>query len=230
MPISRGLPKALFRLRLTQVQAVQIYYIIDGRNAWWQTWVQRYRQDCMQLSLPESRDVCERKRVQGTVFRITQLPAIAFRTSLHGTALLITQINTNSPLSQLRHHRLEGAIEMIRQAETLRILDEKNNKSKVQYAIGMALEDVEMMMNVGSDIYLPTMARVNSVMTLFTYYSNKLEALSPETTFQSWQSEGTGSAYRLGWTASDKSFDLVSFFRVVDCFQKELEYYKSVTE
>jgi hypothetical protein len=224
MSITRGLPVAFkgdASSRIWQVLPVQLYYVIEGRNAWWQTWTQRYRQDCMQEYLTSAKKICERKRVQGTVFRITQLPALAFRSDV-GT-LFISQINTDAPFSALRMHRLEGSLQMIQQAEFMRMLDEKNNRVPSGRAQGLYFSHVEQILYAGSDNYLPSMSRENSVMVLYCCYFPQGESIGPNSKFQSWQSESFGKAYELSWSQSEKRFDLTQFYQILSEFQRQLQ-------
>lgn len=74
-----------------------IYYVYTGRNAWHSTWITRYSNGCMHNSLQSARAFCERRRVQGTVFNILELPCLVFRSN--NSALIVTEINTENPLS-----------------------------------------------------------------------------------------------------------------------------------
>lgn len=77
-------------------ESKRIYYLIRGRNAWHSTWVQHYFPGCMSTRLGDAEADAERKRGNGNVYYITELPALAFQCSKG--VFLVTQINTTSPL------------------------------------------------------------------------------------------------------------------------------------
>lgn len=74
-----------------------VYYVSTGRNAWHNTWIAQYTNGCMHSTLDSAKKYAEKKRTSGTVFYITQLPCIVFRS--HKQVLLVTEINNKDPLS-----------------------------------------------------------------------------------------------------------------------------------
>jgi hypothetical protein len=83
--------------RLTGVRAIKLFYLFTGRNAWWRTWVQKYRYDCMHPDVQSAQDAAERQRTQGSVFNIEELPALIF--IFARVSLIVTEINAPNPLS-----------------------------------------------------------------------------------------------------------------------------------
>ena len=79
-----------------------LYYVYEGRNAWHSTWVNKYSNGCMHESLNSAKNHCEKLRKQGSVFYISQLPCIVFR-SLQ-KALIVTEINSENPLSYYKQN------------------------------------------------------------------------------------------------------------------------------
>lgn len=77
--------------------ARKLYYVHDGRNAWWGAWVQRYLDGCMHSSWESAKRNAERLRVQGSVFYIAELPAIILEAET--LVLAVTQINCTDVLS-----------------------------------------------------------------------------------------------------------------------------------
>ncbi|MFI8483004.1 hypothetical protein ACIGCM_20805 [Pseudomonas sp. NPDC078700] len=73
-----------------------LYYVFSGRNAWHSTWITRYSEGCMHPTLELAKNYAEKRRTQGTVFHIHELPAILFRT--RNGCLIATQINSKNPL------------------------------------------------------------------------------------------------------------------------------------
>jgi hypothetical protein len=69
----------------------KVYYVRHGRNAWWSTWVQTYLDGCMHTTLVSAKEYAETKRVQGSVWYISELPALL----AEGDSLIlaVTQIN-----------------------------------------------------------------------------------------------------------------------------------------
>lgn len=81
------------------VSSIRLYYLHDGRNAWWSTWVQRYGQDCMFASMSMACEQAEHRRVQGSVFYILEVPALLFLGP--GFNMAIAEINTDCPLGKV---------------------------------------------------------------------------------------------------------------------------------
>lgn len=82
--------------KVESISTARLYYVYTGRNAWHSTWIRKYSKGCMHTSLKSAKDYVEKKRVQGTVFNIEELPAIAFKSSAGD--IIATQINTRTPL------------------------------------------------------------------------------------------------------------------------------------
>lgn len=73
----------------------KVYFVSTGRNAFYLTWSERYAHDAaFHTSLDAAKHHAEQKRVQGTVFSIDELPALAF--PVDSGALLVTEINTST--------------------------------------------------------------------------------------------------------------------------------------
>jgi hypothetical protein len=88
-PIQWNQDQSLLSAPLLTVTAVQAYVLIRGRNAWNSTWVQNYKgTGAVHLTLAEAKNAAEAQRVQGSVFYIRQVPALALNSS-EGTVLLV---------------------------------------------------------------------------------------------------------------------------------------------
>jgi len=74
------------------VRSVKLYYLHDGRNAWWSIWVQRYKDECVFTSMYTAKNTAERRRVQGSVFYILEMPGLLFEGP--GFDMCVTEINT----------------------------------------------------------------------------------------------------------------------------------------
>lgn len=83
--------------KVESISATLLYYVFSGRNAWHSTWITRYSVGCMHTSLELAKKFSEKRRTQGTVFNIKELPAVIFH-SKNG-CLAVTQINSHNPLA-----------------------------------------------------------------------------------------------------------------------------------
>lgn len=79
------------------ISSVSLFFLSTSRNAWNWTRANRYSRGCMHLSSEDAFVSAEKKRVQGTVFIVEEIPAIAV--SVNDGALLITMINHKKPFS-----------------------------------------------------------------------------------------------------------------------------------
>jgi hypothetical protein len=104
-------PLERLRYLVRSVGAVKLYYVTAGRNAWWGTWIKRYEPGCMHISFESARSFAEKRRVQGTVFYIVELPTIAIVGSKG--ALLISEINSQKFFSRFRNARLQKLADTI---------------------------------------------------------------------------------------------------------------------
>jgi hypothetical protein len=82
---------------LEAVQAVSLYYLHHGRNAWHSTWVSKYREGCMHSDEQSAKASAEEQRTQGSVFNISRIPAVLFVSS--SGSIAVTEINSLRPLA-----------------------------------------------------------------------------------------------------------------------------------
>lgn len=62
------------------VSLSRVAYMFYGRNAWHSTWIQRYyTRSSIGLTVGSVQGVCERNRVQGSVFNVEELPCLVLR-------------------------------------------------------------------------------------------------------------------------------------------------------
>jgi len=83
--------------KVEEITGVVIYYVYTGRNAWHSIWSTKYSAGCMHTNIETAKQYCEKRRNQGTVFNIKQLPALKIKSD-NGCAV-VTQINTDKPLA-----------------------------------------------------------------------------------------------------------------------------------
>lgn len=86
----------LARSKVKSVEAAYLYYLFHGRNAWHSTWITQYTEGCMHSHIDGAKASAERRRTQGTVFYISELPSLIFRSA--AGVIAVTQINSGSPL------------------------------------------------------------------------------------------------------------------------------------
>jgi hypothetical protein len=91
-------------VQVKEIKPIRLFYVTTGRNAWRETWINRYSEGCMHTSLESAQSYCERKRVQGTVFYISHMPTIAFISDKR--MLAVTEINTQNILGNLNFEKL----------------------------------------------------------------------------------------------------------------------------
>ena len=92
------------------LKEITAFYVHTGRNAWHSTWIARYSPGCMHTTLKSAKSYAETKRVQGTTFNISELPALMISSSIG--SVVVTQINSSNPLDgysrsavRATHHR-----------------------------------------------------------------------------------------------------------------------------
>ena len=79
----------------------KLFHHWQGRNAWWGTWSETYpRDDSFALALDQTKSHIEKSRTQGSQWTIAELPALVLAGK--DDALMICEINTDSPLSDFR--------------------------------------------------------------------------------------------------------------------------------
>ena len=89
---------------LNDVGATTLYYLHNGRNAWHSRWVRQYTEGCMHSDEQSAKASAERQRTQGSVFYISEIPALLCRCS--AGVIAVTEINTTQPLAGYSPHAL----------------------------------------------------------------------------------------------------------------------------
>lgn len=86
----------------------KLYYVYYGRNAWHSTWVTKYVEGSIHTGFDSARSFVEQRRVQGSVFYISEIPGIVYQSEKG--YLIITEINTEQVLKGFNHLTLEDNI------------------------------------------------------------------------------------------------------------------------
>jgi hypothetical protein len=92
-----GWIRFLHDLAVDEVNAIKLYGVFWVRIAWRSTWINQYREGCLHSTLESAIDFAETCRVQGSQFRIEELPALALCTSKG--VVCVTQFNVVDPFS-----------------------------------------------------------------------------------------------------------------------------------
>jgi hypothetical protein len=157
--------------------AVILHFVIYGRNAWNTTWVTKYFPGCMNPRFGDAKRTAEKKRVQGSVFYIRQIPALQFINKK--LSVIITEINTDSPLRdycnlpEVLDNRLIDIFEYFscsRPNSVIKLI--RHNEP-----FGKKSDKLSVSQNDGND----------------------LELLSPLTDLKRYKSYSHGKSYLLGW-------------------------------
>lgn len=168
------------RTFVESVRPVRLYYAYWGRNAWWSTWITRYNNGCIHTSSESARLFCEPKRVQGTVFYVNYLPALAFLSGKK--ALLVSEINTVDPLARL----------------------DRTSLAKIVQTLGvssMTLEQFLRIFRAESGLWPAAFRRENSVFCTFCENASTLEDLTDTNeTSATLTSSSVGPRYHLQWS------------------------------
>lgn len=181
----------LSRSEVETVRPVKIYYVFAGRNAWHSTWVQRYSNGCMHVSMQSAKNHAERLRTQGSVFNILELPAVAGISQ--AGAIIATQINTDRPLQTYSPNALST------EHPTAQLIEGALSNYLVHGApmLGLALT-----FERDSRFWRSLPPRENSVFTLASRESElEFEALGDGELAQ-YTSRSNGGQYYLGWSRS----------------------------
>lgn len=172
--------------------ARKLYYLHDGRNAWWTTWVQRYYNGCMHSSLWDAQRHAERMRVQGSVFYIVELPAVI----LEGDSLVcaITQINTTSVLAGYSCHAVTPDA-----PPGYRLRDDAREN---YLTVGSPLRGAYASFDPVSRFWRRQPPLVDAVIRVFG--SGRLEEFEGmgRGPMRRYKSQSVGRAYQLSWTRS----------------------------
>ncbi len=177
-------------LRVEVVRASKIFYCIYGRNAWHSTWVQKYTNDCMHLTLDSAKKLAEARRVQGSVFTIKELPALVIEVGSH--RIFVTQINSRCPLREYRHFDVDRF-----PGRTTR---------DCYLKVGEDLHTAVSSFVPWSKFWVVEQPPRNSIMLLYSSGEMRFEPLRT-TPLVAWRSESDGPSYLLRWQrmASDVS-------------------------
>jgi hypothetical protein len=166
----------------------KLYYLHDGRNAWYSVWVQRYLDGCMHATLKSAKDNAEALRVQGSVLYIHEMPALLLESK--DLVLAITQINCSDVLAGY------SAIAVSDQLSPGYVRVENSRNNYLQR--GSSLEGAYLSFEHDSRFWKVAPPFKNSVIRVFE--RTRIDTFEPLTTrLLGYQSHSSGRNWRLGW-------------------------------
>ena len=190
--------KLLFAIN--EVKLEKIYYVSDGRNAWHSTWIQRYGEGCMHTSLSSAKCYCEGQRVQGSMFKIQELPALVF--SCGGDRIIITQINSKNIFSVIDWELLTKLTDILP-------------------LLTMTLEQQTQIFRPDSPIWKGQMPR-NNLLILYGSGENDIDGLSPDDILMARKSYSVGADHYLNWSTNKSDINFEKVVYMVDALRNRL--------
>lgn len=187
------------RFMVRSVRPVKVFYVSTGRNAWWSTWITRYSHGCMHSTIESAKQYCERRRVQGTVFYIDELPSIGFIAPER--ALLISEINTEHFFQRFNVEYLEVILSVL-----------PTNS--------FTLKQVEHMFNPTSELWPWNYPGRDSAILTFCSNPKTLLAASKKSGMKSYASHSMGGNYYLGWASRSFSKKRSALYSIVQSFRE----------
>ena len=190
--------ESLATLKVSQISAAKLYYCFTGRNAWWSIWVQKYYEGCMHSSLESAKKYAEKKRVQGTVFYIEEIPALIFEAE--NNCLAVTQINCKEPMAEYSSDAISEKVSLSK----FKIKNAMNNYLKC----GASLEGVCLSFDYDSSFWKRLQPSENSIVRVMCKKakSDQFVSLKPKEALFRFESYSVGSNYYLEWRKSESRF------------------------
>lgn len=106
-PVSLSTDSVFLESKLKDLKLVTLYLLSTGRNAWHNTWSEKYRPDTALFSSFEAaKAAAEDSRNRGTTFEIEQFSGIAFYSS-EGVVALV-EFHSKQPFKKLKLNKLEN--------------------------------------------------------------------------------------------------------------------------
>ena len=133
----------------------------------------------MHATWESARDYCERRRVQGTVFYINELPALTFVAGER--ALVVTEINTDDILSRFDFGKL-------------------TNLTSILPVSTMTLRQMYHVFKPTSSLWPNAYPREDSAILLFGTIAPLLIACSASASLTAKASRAVGANYHLNWS------------------------------
>ncbi len=184
------------------VRVVKIYYAFKGRNAWWSTWVSRYENGCMHSTFESAASFCEKSRVQGTVFYINELSALAFCAGKH--SVIISEINSTKILNKF-NFKVLTALTSILPVSTL------------------TLEQITHIFDVNSSMWSQSQSRSNSIFQVYSEDAENLIDLKTNEILKHNTSNSTGPKHYLNWSEENSQIESKYILNLVNTLNDRIQ-------
>lgn len=182
-----------------ECRAVKLHYLIYGRNAWNTTWVTKYSPGCMNPTFDSAKAEAEKKRVQGSVFYIREVPALQFISKK--LCIFITEINTDSPLKNFLEVSEQPNI-------TLMDVYSHFTSERPNSIIRLIWRNTEF-------------SRQNGKMCLVRNNFNSLETIASSRELKGYKSYSNGKGYYLGWNKEENKLHTSSVERLAADYDRK---------
>lgn len=169
------------------ISKVKIYYVWTGRNAWWGTRSNQYSKGCMHATFESAKLFCEKRRSQGTVFNIDELPSLAFHAL--ESALIVSEINTD---------RLFGRFDLNKLSSLIDILPVST----------LTLNQLVCIFNSTSPLWPMNYPKKDSCLISFAAGNDNLSEIVTSQELISYRSSSAGGGVALRWTPRPLKKDL----------------------
>lgn len=182
-----------------------LYFVFNGRNAWHSTWIQKYTVGCMHTNFQSAKDFVERKRVQGSVFYIKQLPCLIFKSK--NKKIYITEINNKNPLCGYSYMDINN----------IKSEDKFNKKSYLLN--GKLLKDILLSFDINSNFWNRQKPSKNS---FFIFYSVNHDLYKTEdipSELKIYNSVSYGKNNKLGWHYKKSLLDSSAIKRLHEIYK-----------
>lgn len=224
--IDDELPESWQRLRIQSVAARKLYYVRDGRNAWWGTWVTRWYETSFFFNWEDARSYAEYQRVQGSVFHILEIPALMLTVS-RGFAM-VTQLGTDKPLSDYKPpSNLEDAKHRFATSPYWGWLLRTEAPAHIQRQLGgdPRSRQPQLGRQLGSvmntfhekSLYWQTPGTEPTIVRLLGTQKDGIPAaVKRKQVMQSWRSSSSGGQHLLSWNDEERVIDPAPIIRIVE--------------
>jgi hypothetical protein len=223
--IDDELPESWRRLRIQTVSARKLYYIRDGRNAWWGTWVTRWYENSFFFNWESARGYAEDHRVQGSVFHILEVPALMLMVS-KGFAL-VTQLGTEKTLAEYQPPTSLEQLKRRFDSSPYREWSRNESPSCMQRQLrgdplsrqphqSRQLGSVMDTFHDDSLFWQPLGSERTIVRLLGTPDDGTPAAVRRKQVMRSWRSSSYGGEYPLAWNEEQRALDPASILRIVE--------------
>lgn len=196
---------------VVSVEAGLVYFVHDGRNAWHNTWVQRYEKGCISQTLDAATEYCEERRKNGSVFYIGELPAIVF--NFYYGKLFVVQINTEKPFY--------GYMNISEECPSLQCPEIK---------IPSTINEVVSSADTLSGSWDPLPGDSMKVFCLWSFDPYSEVVPIPQRPLQKIKSKSYGTGYYLGWSEKGVSSNPVCAIEAVEKIERGMDFGGSVIQ